>query len=48
MIMQPDKKIAHKNIAIYRTMVRGEKRLANLELVRVEVNILARQHDSVK
>ena len=30
------------------TMVRGEKRLANLEVVYMEGNILARQYDLVK
>ena len=30
------------------TMLRAEKRLANLELVYMEGNILARQYDSVK
>ena len=37
-----------KKIAVYMTMMREEKRLANLDVVYMKDNILARQYDSVK
>ena len=43
-----DKKIAHKKIAIYMTMVRAGERFANLGVAYMEGDVLARRLDSVK
>ena len=39
--------MVHKKIAIYMTMVRAEKKLANLGVVYIEGNILVRQYELV-